>query len=47
MLKGGPIQPEEIFDFYINANKALFRYNREMYKDIKAAQTLGLSEDQL
>ena len=45
--KGGPIQPEEIVDFYIDANKALFRVNRELYKDIKAASTVGMSEDEI
>jgi hypothetical protein len=47
MLKGGPVTPEEIFDAYINANRALFRVQKRMSADIKAAQTLGLSEDQL
>ena len=47
MLKGGPVTPEEIFDAYINANRALFRVQKRMSNDIKAAQTLGLSDDQL
>tara|TARA_R100001509_G_C4727643_1_gene168734 strand:- start:43 stop:567 length:525 start_codon:yes stop_codon:yes gene_type:complete len=47
MLKGGPVTPEEIFDAYINANRALFRVQKKMSDDIKAAQTLGLSDDQL
>ena len=47
MLKGGPVSPEEIFDAYINANKALYKVQKTMSDDIKAAQTLGLNEDQL
>ena len=47
VLKGGPISPEEIINAYINANRALFQTNKEMSKDVKAAQILGLGEDQL
>ena len=46
-LKGGPISPEEIVDAYINANRATFNVNREMYKDINAAKILGMSEDSI
>ena len=46
-LKGGPVSPEEVVDAYINANKALFRVNREMYKDIEAAKILDIDEDKL
>jgi hypothetical protein len=42
-LKGGPISPEEIVDAFINANRATFEVNREMYKDIEAAKILGMS----
>ena len=34
-------------DAYLNANQALYRVNREMYQDIEAAKTLGMSEDSL
>jgi hypothetical protein len=47
MLKGGPVTPEEIFDAYINANRALYKVQKTMSNDIKAAQILGLNEDQL
>jgi hypothetical protein len=47
VLKGGPVSPEEIINAYINANRALFQTNKEMSKDVKAAQILGLGEDQL
>ena len=46
-LKGGEVTPEEVVDAYIDSNKALFEVNREMYKNIKAAQTLGLGEGQI
>ena len=41
------VTPEEIVDAYLNANQALYRVNREMYQDIEAAKTLGMSEDSL
>ena len=47
VLKGGVVTPEEIVDAYINANKALYRVNREMYQDMEAAKILGMNEDQL
>ena len=43
VLKGGPITSEEVVDAYINANRALYGANREFYKDIKAAETLGVT----
>jgi hypothetical protein len=44
-LKGGPVTPEEIVDAYLNANRALFSVRKDFYKDLKAAETLGTSED--
>ena len=44
-LTGGVVTPEEVVDAYIESNKALFDINREMFKDIKAAQMLGMSEE--
>ena len=46
-LKGGPITPKEIVDAYINANRALYGVNRELYQDIEAAKILGMSETAL
>ena len=46
-LKGGVVTPEQIVDAYINANRALYGVNRELYQDIEAAQILGMSEDAL
>ena len=44
-LTGGVVTPEEVVDAYIESNRALFQINREMFKDIKAAQMLGMSEE--
>ena len=44
-LKGGPVTPQEIVDAYINANRALYGVNREIYEDMRAARVLGMSED--
>jgi len=46
-LKGGNISPEAIVDAYINANRALYNVNRELYQDIDAAKTLGMSTDSI
>ena len=46
-LKGGVVTPEQIVDAYINANRALYETNREMFLDMEAAKTLGMSEDKL
>ena len=46
-LRGGPETPEQVVEAYINANRALFLSNRELYKDIQAARELGISEDAL
>ena len=42
-VKGGVVSPEEVVDAYINANRGLYQVNREIYKDIEAAKTLGMS----
>ena len=47
VLKGGVIEPEEIVDAYINANRALYRVNRELYQDIEAAKVLGMTNSAL
>ena len=44
-LRGGPITPEEIVDAYINANRALFQVKKNLYKDLKAAETLNTPID--
>jgi len=44
-LKGGPVTPADVVDAYINANRSLYKVNRELYKDIEAAQILGMGPD--
>ena len=43
-LRGGPIEPFEIVDAYLNANRALFDVRKNFKKDIDAARTLNISE---
>jgi hypothetical protein len=42
-LRGGPIEPRDIVDSYINANRALFGVRKEFKLDLDAAQTLGIN----
>ena len=42
-LRGGPIEPRDIVDAYINANRALFDVRKNFKKDIDAARTLNIS----
>jgi len=44
-LKGGPIEPREIVEAYINANRALFNVKKNFMQDLDAAQILGISEE--
>ena len=44
-LKGGPIEPQEIVDAYINANRALFGVKKDLKLDMEAAQVLGISSE--
>ena len=44
-LKGGVVTPEQVVDAYINANRALYQTNRELFLDIDAAKILGMKED--
>ena len=46
-LRGGPIEPSEIVQNYINANRALYNTRQEFQIDIDAARTLGISEGEL
>ena len=43
-LKGGPIEPREIVDAYINANRALFDVKKTLKGDMDAARLLNISE---
>ena len=42
-LRGGPIEPREIVDAYINTNRALFQVKKDLKLDMDAARTLGIS----
>jgi len=44
-LKGGPIEPQEIVDAYINANRSLFQVKKELKLDMDAARVLGISDE--
>ena len=43
-LKGGPIEPREIVDAYLNANRALFENQKAFKQDLDAARILNISE---
>ena len=43
-LRGGPIEPRDIVDSYINANRALFGVRKNFKLDLDAANTLGISQ---
>ena len=47
VLKGGPVTPEAIVDAYINANRALFENTRDFYRDMEAAEVLGMKQDKI
>ena len=42
-LRGGPIEPREVVDAYLNANRSLFNVRKEFGKDLNAAQVLNIS----
>jgi hypothetical protein len=44
-LKGGPIEPVEIVDAYINANRAMFDVKKELKGDMDAARLLNISDE--
>jgi hypothetical protein len=44
VLKGGPIDPTEVVDAYINANRALFGVKKTLKGDMDAARLLNISE---
>jgi hypothetical protein len=44
-LKGGPIEPREIVDAYINANRALFGVKKTLKGDMDAARLLNISDE--
>jgi hypothetical protein len=44
VLKGGPIEPRDVVDAYINANRAMFDVKRNLKQDMDAARLLNISE---
>ena len=42
-LRGGPIEPQEIVQNYINANRALFSVRSDFQKDLDGAIVLGMN----
>ena len=44
-LKGGPIEPREVVDAYLNANRALFNVKKTLKQDMDAARVLNISEE--
>ena len=46
-LRGGPIDPRDVVQNYINANRALYNVRQSFQKDIDAARVLGISENNL
>jgi len=47
ILKGGSIDSKDVINKYIASNRARFNVMQNMYKDIKAAETLGVSRSVL
>ena len=43
-LRGGVVQPYEIVDSYLNANRALFNVRKDFKLDLDAARTLGITQ---
>ena len=46
-LRGGPVQPYEIVNSYLNANRALFGVRKNFKLDLDAARTLGITQSGL
>ena len=47
LLKGGPVDPNDIILRYIKSNKAKFDVQQNMYNDLNAAETLGIENNDL
>ena len=47
VLKGGPIEPREVVDAYINANRAMFDVKKNLKADMDAARLLNISDEGL
>ena len=47
LLKGGSVDENDVISRYLKSNKARFEVQREMFKDLQAAQELGNTKNQL
>jgi hypothetical protein len=47
VLKGGPIEPREVVDAYINSNRAMFDVKKNLKADIDAARLLNITSEEL
>ena len=47
LLKGGPVDPNDIILRYIKSNKAKFDVQQNMYNDLNAAEILGVGNNDL
>jgi hypothetical protein len=47
ILRGGPIKPNDIVTRFYESNKARFNVQKEMFKNIDAAQILGVNANSL
>ena len=47
LLRGGPIEPNDVITRYYESNKARFEVQKEMFKNINAAEILGTSRNNL
>jgi len=47
LLRGGSINPEDVIDKYVKSNRARFYVMQNMYKDLQAAETLGVDKGTL
>ena len=47
LLKGGRVSPEKILNTYKYSEQRRFEVLKEMYQDIEAARTLGMSNNQI
>jgi len=47
LLRGGPINPNDIVTRFYESNKARFNVQKEMFKNIDAAQILGVNPNDL
>jgi len=47
LLRGGPIKANDVIERFYESNKARFNVQREMYKNLNAANILGVEDNQL